>query len=99
MQASISTTLFMGDYLGDVDCVIAYDYSPAQRGRYSGPPEDCYPDEPAEVDITDVVLQGMLLSPERLSALIGELNEDQDLKAGIIEAEEEKDSERGDYDE
>lgn len=26
-------------------------YSPGTPGRYSGPPEDCYPDEPAEVEL------------------------------------------------
>ena len=25
-------------------------YTPATPGRYSGPPEDCYPDEAAELD-------------------------------------------------
>jgi hypothetical protein len=30
-------------------------YTPAERGRISGRPEDCYPDEPEEMDGFDVV--------------------------------------------
>jgi len=37
--------------LGDFDVLVEYSYTPAQRGRYSGPPEDCYPDEPEEIEI------------------------------------------------
>jgi hypothetical protein len=47
------TTLNLG-VLGERTARIWYFYTPEQRGRYSGPPEDCYPDEPAEVDISRV---------------------------------------------
>lgn len=30
-------------------------YIPETPGRYSGPPEDCYPDEPAELDFISLV--------------------------------------------
>lgn len=30
-------------------------YTSATPGRYSGPPEDCYPDEPAELDFISLV--------------------------------------------
>ena len=36
--------------------LIECDYSPLRRGRFSGPPEDCYPDEPEELEITSITL-------------------------------------------
>lgn len=36
----------------DQDVRVWFYYSPYQPGRYSGPPENCYPDEPAEVDVS-----------------------------------------------
>jgi hypothetical protein len=34
------------------------DYTPGQRGRTSGPWEDCYPDEDAELDILALACDG-----------------------------------------
>lgn len=33
-------------------------YSPMIPGRYSGPPENCYPDEPAELEILSLTCEG-----------------------------------------
>lgn len=33
-----------------------YDASPGDPGRYSGPPEHCYPEEPPSCEITEVFL-------------------------------------------
>lgn len=33
-------------------------YTPATPGRYSGPPEDCYPDDPAELEILSLTCEG-----------------------------------------
>lgn len=55
------TQFDLGLALGcDRDVRLWYFYTPFQRGRYSGPPEDCYPDEPAEVEFTkfEVVWEG-----------------------------------------
>lgn len=35
---------------------IEYTYIPAQPGKYLGRPEDCYPDEPAEIELISVAL-------------------------------------------
>ena len=40
--------------MGILPCDIEFDYTPGQRGRFSGPPEDCYPDEPEEISVTKV---------------------------------------------
>lgn len=45
-------TLTHGDFEDDLE--VEYDYDPGRPGRTWGPPENCYPDEPAEVCITAV---------------------------------------------
>lgn len=44
----------------EIDLTVEYD-AEYQRGRFSGPPEDCYPDE-SSLDITDVTVPD--LSPD-----------------------------------
>lgn len=44
------------------------DYTPSSPGRYSGPPEDCYPDDPSEMEFVTLTCDGcdamfMLASP------------------------------------
>lgn len=34
------------------------DYEPVIHGRYSGPPEDCYPDEGGTVEFNDLTVDG-----------------------------------------
>lgn len=36
------------------DCTISFSYLPLIPGRFSGPPEDCYPDEGDEIDDINV---------------------------------------------
>ena len=50
---SIVFTVDLG-ILGEIDLEVEYLYSPRVPGRYSGPPEDCYPDEPSEVEVISV---------------------------------------------
>jgi len=38
----------------DMSVRIEYDYYPARRAQISGPPEWCYPEEPAEWGITGI---------------------------------------------
>ena len=53
----IEFTVDLGDE-GEFDMIIEYNYTPEQRGRYSGPPESCYPDESEELEVTDVSFGG-----------------------------------------
>jgi hypothetical protein len=44
-------------YIGEDTCVtVHYTYSPGDSGNTWGPPEKCWPPEPAELDITKVML-------------------------------------------
>lgn len=40
-----------------------YEFTPGRAGRYFGPPEDCCPDEPAEVTILQVFINGTWCDP------------------------------------
>lgn len=43
----------------DTTVYVSYDYEPGSPGKLSGPPEDCYPDEPEELSISSVELGGV----------------------------------------
>ena len=47
---TLSTTVTVE--LGDLEFECGLDVSPIIPGRFSGPPEDCYPDEGGDVDFT-----------------------------------------------
>lgn len=59
---TITHTLDLG-VAGECDCDISFNYLPGNPGRISGPPEHCYPPEPAEVEIISVVYRGVYLTP------------------------------------
>ena len=54
---------FTTKYLGDAEVKVEYEFSPGDPGRYSGPPENCYPAEPAEVTVLQVFINGTWADP------------------------------------
>jgi hypothetical protein len=52
----ITCTIDLGPLVGEYDCVVKYLYTPRQAGRYNGPPESCYPDEPESLEVCEVLL-------------------------------------------
>jgi hypothetical protein len=71
--------------LDDIEVTIEYDYSPGTRGKLTGPWEDCYPAEGAEITITDVICP--LLTKEGLATLSEILQNDDNLLCRIEEQE------------
>ena len=81
-------TLDAGE-LGEISLDVDYDYTPYQRGRISGPPEDCYPDEPAEICATAATLEnGTKLPPWLEGVVLEALNESGSFWEAVIEYEE-----------
>lgn len=102
MTSLVKSLTYTVDFgiLGENDLTVFYNYTPAQAGRYSGPPEDCYPDEPEEIEIVDVSADGVVLKKRILSNLLEILQDDDDLAIAISENEkDEADEARADYEE
>lgn len=87
-----------GTILGDLEILVYYYFTPAQRGRYSGPPEDCYPDEDEEIEIVDCHCHSLLLTAEGRLALFKWLEDDERLIERLIKEISEYEAE-GDDDE
>jgi len=54
---SITRTIDFGE-LGEIDCLVYFEYTPAQQGSVDGPPEDCCPSYEAEVEVDSVFANG-----------------------------------------
>ena len=82
--------------LGDSEVRVEYDYSTGQRGRYTGPPEFCYPDEPEEVVILSVLVNGIWVDAGEFGEEVVDRweNEIIDMMAAKRESEQEERAER-----
>jgi predicted secreted Zn-dependent protease len=54
-----TTTIQPADRHDEIEIVVEYDYHKGSPGRLSGPPENCYPAEPAYVEIISVMHNGV----------------------------------------
>lgn len=43
----------------DIDLEYEGEFTPGDPGKVSGPPENCYPPEPSEIEITKLELHGV----------------------------------------
>ena len=87
--------------LGDSEVRVEYYYSAGQRGRYTGPPELCYPDEPEEVVILSALVNGIWVDAGEFGEEVVDRWEAEicDMMAAKREAEQEERAERAvDYD-
>lgn len=66
------------EFLAEVD----YSYYPGSPGKVDGPPEDCYPPEPEELDINYVIL--VVAENQRVDAT--KLLENEEFTATLDEA-------------
>ena len=73
------------DYSWDGQVTVTGDVTPFRRGRYTGPPEDCYPNEGGEVDITSVTCDG-----QEFELTASEEDEARDLLRQAFDAENER---------
>lgn len=67
--------------------VFKVEYHEGDPGRISGPPENCYPPEPPEIEIITVTLpDGTVVYPLALSAFDLDLGENEDLYDRLLKA-------------
>jgi len=76
----------------DEDAVVSFDYYPGDPGRTYGPPENCYPPEPDEIEILSVKIndEEVELTEDELEKLEDRIyNDAGDLYAQVLESDKE----------
>ena len=76
---------------------VEYEYEPGTPGRTSGPPERCYPDEPACLMITGVYVNGELIETDVFSDEVISRWEQELCEKQILADEEEAASMQADF--
>lgn len=57
----------------ELDVTVDYTYTPATAAYLSGPPENCYPEDPEEAEITSVMLGDIDIIEQLTSAQLDDL--------------------------
>jgi len=86
ITVEISTTVQHPEW-GELDTIVECVVYPGMPGKTYGRPEDCYPSEPAEVEIQKVVVDGEEHDGKEVS---WELVRLEDIEADAVMAAEEK---------
>lgn len=58
---------FFNGTLDDAEVLIEFCFSAGRPGRYWGPPEDCHPDEPDDLELIGVLVNGAWVDPSYFS--------------------------------
>jgi hypothetical protein len=92
-------TFTVSTWIGDgIDATVTFDYYPGRPGVYSGPPEKCYEDEPDELEVTRVLVDGaewlQALTEPELEELTNRLYES---AWELVESQTHDDREHGEF--
>jgi hypothetical protein len=80
------------------DATIAFRYTPGDPGRYTGPWENCYPAEPAEVEIQSILHQKLDGSVVNILEYVQDYLQDDQWEDIEIECCAHAERDLGDYD-
>lgn len=86
MSAKFKTTVQPADRNDEIEVTVEYDYHKGSPGRLSGPPERCYPPEPAYVEIINVMHGSIDIEPYLSDDIM--INIEQEIEADIQSAHE-----------
>lgn len=91
MSKKYKTTVQPADRNPEIEVVVEYDYHKGHPGRLSGPPENCYPPEPAYIEIITVMHKGTdiadYLSDNQMTTLEEEIGQAEDDVRAVQESE------------
>ena len=80
------TTIQPADRNPEIAVVVEYTYHKGSPGRLSGPPENCYPPEPAYIEIESITHGGINLTDYLADHILIDI--EQEIEADITAAQE-----------
>ena len=77
----------------DDQILIEVEYFPGDPGSTSGPPEKCYPEEPDEIEVINVLINGKMIDPSGIFTGKQLEKMGEEARQKIIESYSERDAE------